>query len=43
VDRVAESTEAERKRAVRRTALWMTLLAASFYAAFILLGVLNSK
>lgn len=33
---------AERKRAVRRTAFKLSLLALAFYAGFILLGVLNS-
>lgn len=33
---------AERKRAVRRTAFKLALLALAFYAGFILLGVLNS-
>lgn len=35
-------TPAERKRAVRRTALKLSLLALAFYVGFILLGVLNS-
>ena len=35
-------TPAERKRAVRRTAFRLALLALAFYAGFILLGVLNS-
>lgn len=39
---MSESIQTERKRAVRRTTLWMSLLALSFYVAFILMGVLNS-
>jgi hypothetical protein len=35
--------ESDRKRGIRRTALWLSLLAFAFYAGFILLGVLNSK
>jgi hypothetical protein len=35
--------ETDRKRAIRRTALWLSLLAFGFYAGFILLGVLNSR
>lgn len=37
-----ELTSADRKRAVRRTALRLTLLALAFYVGIILLGVLNS-
>ena len=40
---MSDLTDIERKRAVRRTTLWMSLLALSFYVAFILLGVLNSR
>ena len=36
-------TDQERKRAVRRTTLWTSLLALAFYLGFILLGVLNSR
>jgi hypothetical protein len=43
VNGVSDLTETERKRAVRRTTLWVSLLALSFYVAFILLGVLNSQ
>jgi hypothetical protein len=32
-------TEVDRKRAVRRTALWLAVLAAAFYIGFILLSV----
>jgi hypothetical protein len=32
----------DRKRSVRRTALWLALLAAAFYLGFIALGVLRS-
>jgi hypothetical protein len=35
--------ESDRKRGIRRTALWLSLLAFAFYAGFILLGVLNSR
>jgi len=33
----------DQKRGIRRTALWLALLAFGFYAAFILLGVLKAK
>ncbi|HMN44691.1 MAG TPA: hypothetical protein PKE27_08975 [Povalibacter sp.] len=39
----AEINEADRKRGIRRTALWTSLLALAFYVGFILLGVLNSR
>jgi hypothetical protein len=32
----------DRKRAIRRTALWLALLAAGFYFGFIALGVWHS-
>jgi len=32
----------EHKRGVRRTALWMSLLAFAFYAGFILMSVLRA-
>ncbi|HEU4484007.1 MAG TPA: hypothetical protein VFR96_00845 [Povalibacter sp.] len=35
--------ETDRKRAIRRTTLWLALLAAAFYVGFILLSVLNSR
>lgn len=35
--------ETDRKRGIRRTALWLSLLACGFYVGFILLSVLNSK
>ncbi len=34
--------EPDRKRSVRRTALWLALLAAAFYLGFIALGVIRS-
>lgn len=37
-----EVNEVERKRAIRRSVLWVSLLAAGFYLGFILLGVLHS-
>ncbi len=37
-----EGREGARKRGVRRTALWLALLAAMFYFGFIALGVWNS-
>ena len=40
---MTELTQADRKRGVRRTTLWLALLALSFYVAFILMGVMNSK
>ncbi len=39
----AEINNTDRKRGIRRTLLWTSLLAAAFYAGFILLGVLNSR
>jgi hypothetical protein len=39
---VAEVSERDRKRSVRRTALWLALLAAVLYFGFIALGVWNS-
>jgi hypothetical protein len=35
--------EEDRKRGIRRTVLWLSLMAFAFYAGFILLGVLNSR
>jgi hypothetical protein len=35
--------ETDRKRGIRRTVLWLSLLAFGFYLGFILLGVLNSR
>jgi hypothetical protein len=36
------SNEPERKRAARRTALWLAVLAAAFYIGFIALSVVRS-
>jgi hypothetical protein len=38
----AEVSGQDRKRSVRRTVLWLTLLAATFYIGFIALGVWRS-
>lgn len=38
-----EVNETDRKRGVRRTVVWLSLLALGFYLGFILLGVLNSR
>ena len=38
----AEVSGGDRKRSVRRTALWLALLAAVFYFGFIALGVWRS-
>jgi hypothetical protein len=38
----AELSGHDRKRGVRRTALWFALLAALFYVGFIALGVVRS-
>jgi hypothetical protein len=35
--------ETDRRRAIRRTTLWLSLLAAGFYLGFILLSVLGSR
>jgi hypothetical protein len=37
------TNESERKRAVRRTALWLALLAAAFYFAFIAMAVVRGN
>jgi hypothetical protein len=37
------ANEADRKRAVRRTALWLLALAAAFYLGFIALAVLQAS
>lgn len=39
----AEINDTDRKRGIRRTLLWVSLLAVGFYVGFILLGVLNSR
>lgn len=38
-----QANETDRKRGIRRTVLWVSLLAFGFYAGFILLAVLNAK
>jgi hypothetical protein len=38
----AELSGHDRKRGVRRTALWLALLAAAFYFGFIAMGVWRS-
>lgn len=38
----AEIQDQDRKRSVRRTALWLALLAALFYGGFIAMGVWRS-
>jgi hypothetical protein len=38
----AEIHDRDRKRSVRRTALWLALLAALFYGGFIAMGVWRS-
>jgi hypothetical protein len=38
----AELSGTDRKRSVRRTALWLALLAAVFYLGFIAMGVWRS-
>jgi hypothetical protein len=35
--------ETDRRRAIRRTTLWLSLLAVGFYLGFILLSVLGSR
>jgi hypothetical protein len=37
-----EIQDPDRKRSVRRTALWLALLAALFYGGFIAMGVWRS-
>jgi hypothetical protein len=36
------SNEADRKRAVRRTTLWLAALAAAFYFAFIVMSIVRA-
>jgi hypothetical protein len=38
----AEISDQDRKRSVRRMALWLALLAALFYVGFIAMGVWRS-
>jgi hypothetical protein len=38
----AEIPDRDRKRSVRRTALWLAVLAALFYVGFIAMGVWRS-
>jgi hypothetical protein len=38
----ATSGHDDRKRSVRRTALWLALVAVAFYLGFIAMGVLRS-
>jgi hypothetical protein len=33
----------DRKRAIRRTTLWMALIAFGFYAAFIVMSVMKAR
>lgn len=35
--------EDDRKRSVRRTALWLALLAAAFYVGFIVISVMRGS
>jgi uncharacterized membrane protein (DUF485 family) len=35
-------TDADRKKGIRRTALFLTLIALAFYFGFILMGVLRA-
>ena len=39
---MAASNETDRKRAVRRTTLWLAVLAAAFYFAFIVMSVVRA-
>jgi hypothetical protein len=39
---VSPSQSEERKRAVRRTTLWLALLAFAFYGGFILMSVIRA-
>jgi hypothetical protein len=38
----AEIPDQDRRRSVRRTALWLALLAAMFYVGFIAMGIWRS-
>jgi hypothetical protein len=40
---VPASQDPDRKRAVRRTALWLAVLAAAFYVAFIAMAVVRGS
>ena len=39
---MAVSNDTDRKRAVRRTTLWLAVLAAAFYFAFIVMSVVRA-
>jgi hypothetical protein len=43
VNVMTPSNEADRKRAARRTALWLAVLAAAFYIGFIALSVVRAS
>jgi hypothetical protein len=43
LDETLFMTDADRKRAVRRTALWLAALAAAFYIAFIVMSVVRGS
>jgi hypothetical protein len=40
---VTVSNASDRKRAVRRTALWLAVLAAAFYIGFIAMGIVRGS
>jgi hypothetical protein len=40
---MTEVNEEDRRRRVRRTALWLALLAGAFYLGFIAISVLRSR
>jgi hypothetical protein len=42
VNVTAVSNESDRKRGVRRTALWLAVLAAAFYVAFIAMSIVRA-
>jgi hypothetical protein len=43
VPNVAVSNEPDRKRATRRTALWLAVLAAAFYIGFIAISIVRGS
>jgi hypothetical protein len=43
VNVMAMSNDAERKRAARRTAMWLAALAAAFYLGFIVMSIVRAS
>lgn len=43
LETMSPTRDAERRRKVRRTALWLALLAAAFYFGFIAISVMRAQ